>query len=374
MNLKNYKSTAFLVLTITLISTIGAFLLREQRLSFFPLTENIKVTSYADIEDGGSSTAKASKKEGAVFLDYSLGNKFEDPYVGLVFYNTPKQNFIDLSSYESISIKVHSIKSKRIRINLRTFCDKQKEGDFTSDFKKPNSLLTLEYEMDYSPDKEEYLIPIANFYTPTWWFKDNNLENGNNSHCTLENFTSIEIENSNFTKAGEADTITVYELSALKYNYVWLYILLCGSLLAIVLLVVSYTQKKKTVFVPYQTTPEIASGNDALENKIFDYIANHYANPDLSLSTINADTGIAENKISTIIKVKYNQSFKQYINNIRMTEAKRLLKESEGTISEIAYSVGYNNVTHFNRVFKTETGVAPGDFRKGENSGADSTK
>jgi AraC-like DNA-binding protein len=57
-----------------------------------------------------------------------------------------------------------------------------------------------------------------------------------------------------------------------------------------------------------------------------------------------------------------------------MTEAKRLLKESEGTISEIAYSVGYNNVTHFNRVFKTETGIAPGDFRKGENSNNDAVK
>jgi AraC-like DNA-binding protein len=172
------------------------------------------------------------------------------------------------------------------------------------------------------------------------------------------------VENSNFTKVGEKDTITVYNLSAVKHNYIWLYILVVGIITSLSLLIFNYTQKKKTVFVPYQTTPEINSGGDVLENKIFDYIANNYANPDLSLSSINADTGIAENKISSVIKSKYNQSFKQYINNIRMTEAKRLLKESDATISEIAYSVGYNNVTHFNRVFKAETNIAPGDFRK----------
>ncbi len=364
MSQHNYKLYSYITIAFTLVAALVSFFFKDQQISFFPQTSNVVVKGYADIEDGGSSVSSLKTVEGAVMLDYTLGDKFEDAYVGISFETKPKENFIDLSSYEEIVIKIHSNKSKRIRINLRTFCDKIKEGDYVSDLKRPNSLMSSEYEIDYSPEKEEYILDINKFRTPEWWFKENNLENGNNSHCSLENLSAIEVENSNFTKVGEKDTITVYNLSAVKHNYIWLYILVVGIITSLSLLIFNYTQKKKTVFVPYQTTPEINSGGDVLENKIFDYIANNYANPDLSLSSINADTGIAENKISSVIKSKYNQSFKQYINNIRMTEAKRLLKESDATISEIAYSVGYNNVTHFNRVFKAETNIAPGDFRK----------
>ncbi len=47
-----------------------------------------------------------------------------------------------------------------------------------------------------------------------------------------------------------------------------------------------------------------------------------------------------------------------------MEEAKRLLKETNQQISSIAFMVGYNNVQHFNRVFKEYTGIPPTLFRE----------
>jgi AraC-like DNA-binding protein len=40
------------------------------------------------------------------------------------------------------------------------------------------------------------------------------------------------------------------------------------------------------------------------------------------------------------------------------------LKETSLSISEIAYLVGYNNVTHFNRVFKEKIGISPSEFKE----------
>ena len=74
--------------------------------------------------------------------------------------------------------------------------------------------------------------------------------------------------------------------------------------------------------------------------------------------------GIHERKISAIIKKKTDLNFKQFLNKLRIAEAKRLLLETDLQISEIAFKVGYGNASHFNRVFKLSENCAPNDFRK----------
>jgi AraC-like DNA-binding protein len=57
-------------------------------------------------------------------------------------------------------------------------------------------------------------------------------------------------------------------------------------------------------------------------------------------------------------------TFTGYLNKLRLKEAARLLTEkSAATVAEIAYSVGYANVSYFNRLFKEEYGCTPKAFR-----------
>jgi AraC-like DNA-binding protein len=57
-------------------------------------------------------------------------------------------------------------------------------------------------------------------------------------------------------------------------------------------------------------------------------------------------------------------TFTGYVNKLRLTEAARLLTEqSTATVAEIAYSVGYANVSYFNRLFKEEYNCTPKSFR-----------
>jgi len=55
---------------------------------------------------------------------------------------------------------------------------------------------------------------------------------------------------------------------------------------------------------------------------------------------------------------------KQYLNNLKIDYSQMRLKTTDDTISEIAISVGFNDVLTFSRFFKDHTGISPTDFRK----------
>jgi AraC-like DNA-binding protein len=94
------------------------------------------------------------------------------------------------------------------------------------------------------------------------------------------------------------------------------------------------------------------------------YIASNYTNADLDLDSVVVATGTNRNKVNEILKAELGMTFTSYLNKLRLTQAARLLVEKgSATISEIAYSVGYSNVSYFNRLFKEEYGCTPKDFR-----------
>lgn len=68
--------------------------------------------------------------------------------------------------------------------------------------------------------------------------------------------------------------------------------------------------------------------------------------------------------LSRLIRKETGLTYPEYINNLRMTDSKNLLRNSELSISSIALIVGYREVTHFNRVFKKKVGVSPTKFRE----------
>jgi YesN/AraC family two-component response regulator len=93
-------------------------------------------------------------------------------------------------------------------------------------------------------------------------------------------------------------------------------------------------------------------------------MATEYTNHDLSLDAAIAALTLNRNKINELLKEELGLTFTAYLNKLRLTEAARLLTESDNVnISEIAYAVGYNNVPYFNKLFKQEYGCAPKTFK-----------
>lgn len=68
--------------------------------------------------------------------------------------------------------------------------------------------------------------------------------------------------------------------------------------------------------------------------------------------------------IGQLFKKETGISFNEYVNIIRLEQAKILLSESDKTILSIAFEIGFNSVSYFNRVFKSHFYVTPKEYRK----------
>ena len=67
---------------------------------------------------------------------------------------------------------------------------------------------------------------------------------------------------------------------------------------------------------------------------------------------------------SYVFKQYTGHNFVNYLKNLRVNEAKRLLEETDLKVNEISGKVGYNNEKHFMKIFKNTCGVSPTEYRK----------
>jgi AraC-like DNA-binding protein len=94
------------------------------------------------------------------------------------------------------------------------------------------------------------------------------------------------------------------------------------------------------------------------------FIATNYTNPDLDLDSVVAGTSTNRNKVNEVLKAELGMTFTVYLKKLRLTESARLLTETPAvTVAEVAYSVGYANVSYFNKLFKEEYGCTPKVFK-----------
>ena len=94
------------------------------------------------------------------------------------------------------------------------------------------------------------------------------------------------------------------------------------------------------------------------------FIATNYTNPELDLDSVVAGTGANRNKVNEVLKAELGMTFTTYLKKLRLTESARLLTENPAaTVAEVAYSVGYGNVSYFNKLFKEEYGCTPKIFK-----------
>jgi AraC-like DNA-binding protein len=92
-----------------------------------------------------------------------------------------------------------------------------------------------------------------------------------------------------------------------------------------------------------------------------------YRENDLRLEKLAEAIHVSKHHLSQVINEQKGVSFFEYINGLRIGEAKQLLASTsrkELTVIEVAYSVGFNNKVSFNTTFKKITGKTPTEFRK----------
>lgn len=97
-----------------------------------------------------------------------------------------------------------------------------------------------------------------------------------------------------------------------------------------------------------------------------DYIQKHYAD-DLNMAVVSNYISMNYSLFSYSFKQYTGNNFVNFLKNIRMNEAKKLLAETDMKIIDISQKVGYENEKHFMKIFKATYGVSPTEYRKNMN-------
>ncbi|WP_339293952.1 AraC family transcriptional regulator [Paenibacillus sp. FSL W7-1279] len=104
----------------------------------------------------------------------------------------------------------------------------------------------------------------------------------------------------------------------------------------------------------------------ALIREICKLIEQDYANPDLSLEMLGDRFQLNPKYISKLFKGHTGQRFVDFLIQVRMREAVKLLLETDASVQEIAERVGYTHAISLTRVFKRIMGTAPGEYRSNQ--------
>lgn len=107
----------------------------------------------------------------------------------------------------------------------------------------------------------------------------------------------------------------------------------------------------------------ITDSSEAKLNRIIDFLKENFRS-DISREGLAAAVGLNPNYMGTLFKTYTSKKINDYINELRIDEAKRLLGINDGKVIDIALSVGFESLATFNRIFKQVTGTTPSEYRK----------
>ena len=95
-----------------------------------------------------------------------------------------------------------------------------------------------------------------------------------------------------------------------------------------------------------------------------EYIKMNYTNENICIPELSSMCEISEDYFRKIFKNTFGTSPRKYINKLKITYSKELIKSGMYTVTEAAELSGYTDMSYFSREFKKEFGICPADYRK----------
>jgi YesN/AraC family two-component response regulator len=131
-------------------------------------------------------------------------------------------------------------------------------------------------------------------------------------------------------------------------------------------------KKRENIFLILRKDIEPKEIKKKIQNKEFTphikkaikYIKENFDNNELTLSKVAKEACLSQYHFSRIFKEISGVSYTNFLNGIRISKAKKLLRDKTASILDISLSVGFNNLSHFDRVFKKREGMTPTEYRR----------
>lgn len=332
-----------------------------------------RVEPSSDAKQGGLSAIKIVDDKSSLSFDFTISKKVAHPFAAaaLVFYDQAGQTtLVDLSQYSAISFNVKCSPANVLTLGVMTFEEKISiPGNFLT-YRNPSAFFSC------NEDWSRVELDLTRLETPQWWFDMFKLNLSRQAY-QLDKVPRISI-GSTFQSAPEtASTVQLTEMTLSGRDWRYMYpfagfmLIAWGSYgywffrqhtRALTRELKDKIQRGRPLVAYQQLSVELHI--DKERSAILRFMATEYANADLDLESMVAAIGVNRNKINEILKSELGYTFTAYLNKLRLTEAARLLGEKEeANVAEIAYSVGYKNVSYFNKLFKEEYDCTPKTFR-----------
>lgn len=349
---------------------------REYEIFPGPLQDSLQIYHYQDQSEGGQSIANVQIADSTLHFGFRLASGAAFPYAGCgLILTTDAQmllgQFMNLKGYDSLRMEIRSNRSNQVRLQLLTH-----DPNLT----RPEDPLSKRFFIQSIPLQRSYQvvrIPMSNFQAPEWWFDHHGMQPDYGLKY-MDRVTNFEISSGIGTLLGIPDTVEVRSIVFYGENHtvnqtvLVLVILIIAGVVARLWLghtrrsIVQKTQiqvRKEEMLKGYEKLPVQSHRSQDLQRAV-DYLHNNYSDAELSLESICRETGLNRNRLSELLKNEVGSTFKTYLNEVRLTEAARVLAETDLQVTEVAYKVGFGNVSHFNRIFKEKFNVTPLEYRR----------
>lgn len=334
-----------------------------------------RAVTTADAVLGGRSTIRIlDPGRQSLRFDFRITRATTQPYVAAeMLFEDRQGNAVpaDLSRYTTATFVAKCAPANSLLFAMPTFdASIAQPGQFWA-YPSPGTYFSC------SESGTPVSLDLTRLAIPSWWFAVYKVDPshqsyrldqvakfvfGINNHSPRDVDSHVEI--SEFTLHGRDD----------RYLFALAAILVIGSAAFAVWFLRGHSRglaasldlqlKNDLPFVAYRELT-LEPFKDKEKAAILQFIGNNYADPELNMPTVTTRIGADREKINEILKMELGMTFTAYVNKLRLTQAARALKDDAGTpIADIAYAVGYGNVSYFNKLFKEEYGCTPGAFRR----------
>jgi len=111
-------------------------------------------------------------------------------------------------------------------------------------------------------------------------------------------------------------------------------------------------------------TAEADTMHENMVKPILLYCSEHFSDDDISIKKIADELYISSSYVSKVFSCKLKYNFREYINELRINKAKKLLSGTDRRIIDIMLDCGFKNQSSFNRVFSEYMGKSPSEYRR----------
>jgi len=96
--------------------------------------------------------------------------------------------------------------------------------------------------------------------------------------------------------------------------------------------------------------------------RLLDVFETHVAESDFSTEDFAREVGMSRSNLHRKLQALTNQPTHEFLRSLRLKRAAQLLKKSTAPVTEVAYAVGFNNLSHFTKIFRQQFGQTPSEF------------